>query len=169
MNNKQVKYLTESAMIAALYACLVYAGEIFNLSYGPVQLRFAEALTILPIFSSAAIPGLTIGCFISNLISPFGILDIVLGTIATFLAAIFSYKFKNCTIKKFPLLSIMCPFVFNVLIVPISMALTADESDFVLNYFLKLVEFAPGQFISAVVLGSILWKIITKRKLYGSK
>ena len=94
MNKKtsKVRFLALSAVIAALYAVLTYAAAAMNLAFGAVQFRFSEALTVLPAFTPAAIPGLAVGCLISNLASPLGVVDWVFGTLATLLAGIFSYR-----------------------------------------------------------------------------
>ena len=100
MNKKtsKVRFLALSAVIAALYAVLTYAAAAMNLAFGAVQFRFSEALTVLPAFTPAAIPGLAVGCLISNLASPLGVVDWVFGTLATLLAGIFSYLVRNLTL-----------------------------------------------------------------------
>ena len=85
---KNVRFLTQAAMIAALYAVLTYAAAAVNLAYGAVQFRFSETLTVLPVFTPAAIPGLAVGCFLANLGSPLGLVDWIFGTGATLLAAV---------------------------------------------------------------------------------
>ncbi|HZK39154.1 MAG TPA: QueT transporter family protein [Clostridia bacterium] len=117
MKKPRIMFLVNSAMIAALYAGLTYFSAILGLAYGPVQLRFSEALTILPILTPAAIPGLTIGCFIGNLASPYGLADILLGTLATALAAIFTRLARHIRIKNVPFLAPLAPVVFNALII----------------------------------------------------
>lgn len=83
---KKVKFLTTAAVIAALYAGLTYAFAF--MSYGPVQFRIAEILTVLPAYSLAAVPGLALGCLLANIASPLGPVDIIVGTLATLTAAI---------------------------------------------------------------------------------
>ena len=80
--SKKVRFLALGAVIAALYAVLTYVAAAVNLAYGPVQFRFSEALTVLPVFTPAAIPGLTLGCVIANLGSPLGVVDWVFGPLA---------------------------------------------------------------------------------------
>ena len=84
--NNAIRSLCLSAMIAAIYAALTMALPM--LSYGPVQLRFSEALTVLPFFFPQAIPGLFLGCAISNILSAYGIVDVIFGSLATLLAAL---------------------------------------------------------------------------------
>lgn len=91
-NNKTVQYLTRAGVIAALYVALTYLAGVFNLAYGPVQFRFSEALTVLPFLFPEAVPGLFVGCIVSNLISPYGVVDLIVGSLATLLAAIWTAK-----------------------------------------------------------------------------
>ena len=105
MNKKKTVFVVQSAVIAALYAGLTYAASMLNLAYGSIQFRFSEALTLLAAISPAAIPGLTIGCFLGNITSPYGMIDIICGTIATLIAAFLSYQTRNVKFKDLPLLS----------------------------------------------------------------
>ena len=107
--NKKTTFVVQSAVIAALYAGLTYAAGMMNLAYGSIQFRFSEALTILACLSPTAIPGLTIGCFLGNITSPYGIIDIICGTVATLLAAVLSYKTRNIKFKDLPLVSALFP------------------------------------------------------------
>ena len=79
--------LTIAALIAALYTVMGYFGNVFGLTFGPIQFRFAEALTVLPFLFPAAAPGLAVGCLITNLLSPYGPVDVIFGTLATAIAA----------------------------------------------------------------------------------
>jgi uncharacterized membrane protein len=111
--NKSLKQIVRASLIASAYIVLV--GVVPFISFGPIQVRFAEALTILPFFWIEAIPGLAIGCLVSNLLwSPFGAVDWVFGTLATLLAAIFTWilrKTGKIWIGSIP------PVFFNTLIV----------------------------------------------------
>lgn len=110
MNNQNaIRTLSLSAMIAALYAVLTMSLPV--LSYGAVQLRFAEALTVLPFLFPQAIGGLFLGCAISNLLSTFGILDVIVGSIATLLAAIWTSKLKSRWLAPLP------PVICNALLI----------------------------------------------------
>ena len=102
MRKFSTKDLTLAAMVAALYAVMGYFGSIFGLTFGPVQFRFAEALTVLPFLFPATVPGLFAGCLIVNLLSPYGILDIVVGSAATLIAAIWTSKLKNKWLAPLP-------------------------------------------------------------------
>lgn len=88
-----VKAIAQAAVIAALYAALTIF--IMPASYGPVQFRISEALTVLPAFTPVAVPGLFIGCVVANLVSPVGMIDVVVGSAATLIAAVCSYMLRD--------------------------------------------------------------------------
>ena len=138
--NRRVLYLAQGAVIAALYAVLTYVAAALNLAYGPVQFRFSEALTVLPVFTPAAIPGLAIGCLLSNLMSPLGLVDWIFGTGATLLAAISTYALRNVRVKNLPLLSLLPPAFFNALIIGWEVSCLSDAGTF------SLLNFNPAAF-----------------------
>ena len=146
MNKKtsKVRFLALSAVIAALYAVLTYAAAAMNLAFGAVQFRFSEALTVLPAFTPAAIPGLAVGCLISNLASPLGVVDWVFGTLATLLAGIFSYLVRNIRWKEIPVLAPLPPVIFNAIIVGFEVACLADNGTFAFGN-LSLAGFIAGR------------------------
>ena len=112
-NKKRIRFVVFNGIIAALYVVLTYF--LAPISYGPVQARVSEVLTIFPIFSGATIPGVALGCVISNIINPenLGPVDIIGGTLATIIAGVFSYLIG----KKNKWLGIIPPVVANGLIV----------------------------------------------------
>ena len=87
MRNKKVLLIVQAALIAAIYVVLTYFISAFNLASGAIQVRISEALTILPVFTPAAIPGLFIGCLLSNLLTGCMPLDVVFGSLATQIGA----------------------------------------------------------------------------------
>lgn len=113
--------LTQAALIAAAYT--VFTVIVPPLSFGAIQLRLSEALTVLPVCFPSAIPGLTVGCLLSNFIglssglNPAGGWDLLLGTLATALAAVGSYALRRVTVRGLPLFSTLCPVISNGLIV----------------------------------------------------
>ncbi len=127
-NSKQIRFLAQGAVIAALYAVLTYAAAAMNLAYGGVQFRFSEALTVLPVFTPAAIPGLTLGCFLSNLASPLGVVDWVFGSLATLLAALFTRALNKVRVKNVPLLVPLPPVLCNAVIVGLEIACLSDAT-----------------------------------------
>ena len=110
-------FLAQGAMIAAIYTVLTLLAATMNLAYGPVQFRFSEALTILPMFTPAAVPGLTIGCLLSNIFSGYGAADMIFGTLATLLAAISTRMLRTVRIKDIPWLAPLPPVLFNAVII----------------------------------------------------
>ena len=148
MKNKKVLFLTQAAMIAALYTVLTVFVSAFGLASGAIQVRISEALTILPYFTPAAIPGLFIGCLISNTITGCAIWDIVFGSLATLLGAVGTYL-----LRRFKWVAPFPPIIANTLIVP-----------FVLSYVYGLPDSIPflmltvgiGEVLSCGILGMAL-------------
>lgn len=155
MRNKNVANLTRAAIIAALYVVLTYIANALGLASGSIQVRFSEALTILPFFTPAAIPGLFVGCLLSNILTGCALPDIILGSIATLLGALGTYFLR----KKSPWLAPVSPVVANTVIVP-----------FVLLYaygvqplWLSFITVGIGEIISCGVLGMLLLFALKKR------
>lgn len=94
-NQSSVTTIVQAAMIAALYVVLTYLASILGLASYVVQVRFSEALTILPYFTPAAIPGLFIGCLLSNILTGCAVPDIIFGSLATLFAAVLTYKLRR--------------------------------------------------------------------------
>ena len=143
------RYLVHAASIAAVYAVLTIAFAPF--SYGQIQVRFAEALTILPFFTSAAIPGLFVGCIVANFFGPGGIPDVVFGSAATLIAAYISYKMPAKWLVPLP------PVIANGLII-----------GYLLHYLYQLPLLitigwvALGELISCYFIGYPLLLILEK-------
>ena len=156
MRSKRVKYITQAAMIAAIYVVLTLFISAFNLASGAIQIRISEALTVLPAFTPAAIPGLFIGCFISNLISGGLILDVIFGSLATLIGACGTYL-----LRKWKWAVPIPPILSNVLIVPFVLAYDYNLPGGV-PYF--MVTVGIGQIISCGVLGMIVYGIIAKHR-----
>ncbi len=167
MNNKRIMNLVFGAMIAAIYAAATYLSSVFGIAYGPVQFRFSEALTVLSVFTPAAIPGLTIGCIIGNLASPFGIWDIIFGSLATLLAAVTARALRNVKIKDLPLPSIIMPVVFNAIIVgaEIVFLLPGGEAGFS-AFVIAALEVAAGELAVCLVGGIPLYYGLSKTKIF---
>lgn len=153
MKNKKALFITQAAVIAALYVVLVV---VFNyISFGPVQFRVAEALTILPYFTPAAIPGLFIGCILANVIGGAVIWDIIFGSIATLIGAVFTYLLR----KKSKFLAPLPPVLANTIIVPwvLKYAYGAEE----MVWFMA-VTVGIGEILACYVLGMILLFALNK-------
>ena len=102
MRKFDTRQITLAAAVAALYALLTYFGSIFGLTYGPVQFRFAEALCVLPFLFPTAAPGLFVGCLIANLLSPYGLVDVVCGPAATLIAALITARVRHRWLAPLP-------------------------------------------------------------------
>lgn len=110
-----VRSLCLSAIIAALYAVLTWMFS--SMSFMPEQLRLSEALTMLPVLFPQAIPGLTLGCLLGNIMSPHGLPDMIFGTLATLLASVMTWQTRNIRIKGIPFVSAIWPILFNAVII----------------------------------------------------
>lgn len=155
---QNTKTLAKSAIIAALYVVLTYFATMTGLSSGVIQVRFSEMLTVLPAFTPAAIPGLFVGCLISNLLAGCVIWDVIFGSLTTLLAAILTRM-----LKKYKWLAPVPPIVLNTLVIPfiLSFAYGAKES----VPFLMLTV-GIGELISCGVLGTLLTMSMKKTEKY---
>ncbi len=155
---KKTKKLTFAALTAGLYVILTLIASMMGLSNGVIQIRFSEGLTILPVFTSSAIPGLTLGCVIANIISGAHIYDVIFGSLATFIGAVFTRIFRK---NKY--LAIMSPIISNTLIIPLILSYVYHFEG-ALWYFAFTVFI--GEVISCGVLGLWLHKFITKHNIF---
>lgn len=148
MKNKNLLFMTQGAMIAALYVALTY---IFApISFSEIQVRISEALTILPVFTPAAIPGLFIGCLIGNTVGGALLPDIICGSFATLAGAFFTWKLRNAH----PFLAPVPPIVANTLVVPFVLRY-AYMVDLPIPFMMLTV--CIGEILSCGVLGLILY------------
>ena len=123
----KTRFLAQAGLIAAIYAVTTYLCALWGIAYGQVQFRFSEALTILSLFTPAAIPGLTVGCFLANLSSPFGMVDVLCGTAATLLAAIAVRVTRQVRFKNIPWLAPLFPVLSNAIIVGLEISFFLPE------------------------------------------
>lgn len=157
--SRKVRFLALSAVIAALYAVLTYVAAAVNLAYGAVQFRFSEALTVLPVFTPAAIPGLTLGCLLANLGSPLGVVDWIFGPLATLLAALATYLVKDIKVKGLPILAPLPPVITNVVLVGYELACLSQAGTFGFGNFTwaafgaSAISVGIGELVVCYVLG----------------
>ena len=159
MRKFSVRDLTLAAMVAALYTVMGYFAGIFGLAFGPVQCRFAEALTVLPFLFPAAAPGLVVGCFLTNLLSPYGPLDWLSGTLATAIAAWLTMKMPRWYLAALP------PVIVNALILSPMWAWTdigAITPAFWVACGWNALTFIPSEALVCYVLGTMLLKLLPK-------
>lgn len=165
MKKSNTQMITMGAVIAALYVVLTLIANAFGLANYAIQVRFSEALTILPYFTPVAIPGLFVGCILSNILTGAMPLDVVFGSIATLIGAYFTYFFA----KKFPnnkWLAPIPPIVSNTIIVPLILAYVYKFEGSI-PYFMLTVGI--GEIISCGILGLALMKVLEKyrERLFG--
>ena len=150
-------FITQAAVIAAIYVVLTYLAQLFGLASGAIQLRLSEMLTVLPFFTPAAIPGLFIGCVLSNILTGCVIWDVIFGSLATLIGAVGTYLLR----KKSPYLAPVPPIVANTLIVPFVLTYAYGAEDGIL--FLMLTV-GVGEILSCGVLGIVFMKALTPVK-----
>lgn len=159
--NKKVLFIVHAAVIAALYVVLTLLANMLGLANYAVQIRFSEALAILPFFTPAAVPGLCIGCLLANILTGCLLPDIIFGTVASLLGAVFTYLLRG---HKW--LAPLPPIAANTLIVP-----------FILLYayglkplWLSFLTVGLGELLSCGVLGMLLLNLLTRyrRQIFPS-
>ena len=156
MRNKKVLRITQAAMIAAIYVVLTVFVSAFNLASGAIQVRISEALTILPVFTPAAVPGLFLGCLISNLVTGCMPLDVVFGSLATLIGACGTYA-----LRKHKWLAPLPPIIANTIIVPFVLRYVY-LAEGTIPFFMLTVGI--GEVISCYLLGSILHRVLDRYK-----
>ncbi len=155
--NKKIKYLTKASAIGALYVVLTLISAIFGLSGSVVQVRFSEALTILPYFFPEAVLGLTVGCVIANLLTGCALWDIVFGSVATFIGAYFTSKIKNRWLLPVP------PILSNAIIVPFVLMYVYGAKE---SFGFIMFTVALGEIISCGLLGQMLYTVVNKNEIF---
>lgn len=155
MKKRNVLFLTQAAMIAAIYVILTFLANAFGLANYAVQVRFSEALTILPYFTSAAVPGLFIGCLLSNILTGCALPDIVFGSIATLLGALGTY-----TLRRQKWCAPVCPIIANSLIIPLVLiygyGLMMEGMSVLQCFGYYCLTVGAGEVISCGILGMVL-------------
>lgn len=151
--NQKVRFITHAAVIAALYVVLTLLANALGLANYAVQVRFSEALTILPFFTTAAIPGLTLGCLLSNILTGCALPDILFGTFASFLGAVGTYMLRKN--KWFAPIS---PIAANTIIVPFVLLYAYGIEPLWFSFLTVFI----GEVISCGVLGMLLLNVLNK-------
>ena len=162
MRKNTLRELTFAAMLGGAYAALTMLLPIPQ--YAGVQFRLAEALTLLPFLIPAATPGLFVGCFIANILSPYGLLDIIAGSAATLLACLWTQRMKHRRLAALP------PVVCNAVIVGgvIAFAMTGFGPGFWVAYAINALSVGLGEFVVCYVLGDLLLDAVVKIPVFRS-
>ena len=146
-------YVCQAACIAALYVILTLLSHALGLASGPIQIRLSEMLCLLPIFLPAAIPGVTIGCLLANLLTGAVFLDILIGPIATLIGALGTYW-----LRRYRLLAPLPPVLANTLLIPFVLAYGYGAEEAI---WLMMLTVGAGEVISIYALGLLMVKALT--------
>ena len=152
MKKNNTLKLVNGGMIAALYVVLTVLAAQFNLASGAIQVRFSEALTIMPVFTAAAVPGLAVGCVLANLLTGCAAWDVVFGSLATLIGAI-----GTRLLKDRPLLAWIPPVISNMAIIPIILIKVYAVPD---AWWFLVLTVGAGEVLSCGVLGLLLRKAL---------
>lgn len=156
-------FLAQAAMIAALYIVLTFIANAFGLANHAIQVRFSEALTVLPFFTPSAIPGLFIGCLLSNILTGCALPDIVFGSFATLLGALGTYA-----LRRHKWCAPVCPILSNTIIVPLILVygygLLIEGMSLIQCLGFYCLTVGAGEVISCGILGMILLTALEKYK-----
>ena len=157
---KKTRSIVMTAIVAALYATLTLGLPL--ISYGPIQFRLSEVMTLLPLFSRKYIVGLTLGCFLANLLGPYGVPDIIFGTLATFISVYLVYiTGKYIKDKKgYIYIASLWPVIVNAIIVAVQLNVF-----FGMPLFITMLEVGFGQFMVITIIGVPLFKAVNNK--YG--
>ena len=154
MVQKKTKTLVTGAIIAALYVVLTFLANAFGLASGVIQVRISEALNVLVCFTGAAVPGVTDGCLLANLLTGGVIWDVIFGTLASFIGA-----FGGYLLRKNRLLALLCPILSNTIIVPFVLKFAYGAPDAIWFLFGSV---AVGEVISCGILGFLLGHVLDR-------
>lgn len=149
-----------AGIIGAAYAVLTLGASIFGVAYGPVQMRVSEALTVLPFLFPEAVPGLFVGCLIANLLSPYGVLDVVVGSAATLLAAVLTARCSKRWLAPLP--PVLCNAVFIGALIAYYEA--GFGSAFLGAFAFNALTVGVGEAVSCYVLGMLLLHWLPKSR-----
>ncbi|MGI6664833.1 MAG: QueT transporter family protein [Christensenellaceae bacterium] len=153
MKHEKIWFVVRSGIIGALYVALTLALQ--PIGFGLVQLRVSEALTVLPYYDKAAIPGLFVGCLLANLIGGNGIWDIIFGSLATLVAALLTSRIQNKYVALLP------PVIINAVVIGTMLSILIPFS-----LFLSIGSIALGQIAACYGFGLLLMYMIDRTKLF---
>ena len=155
----KIRFLSYAAIIAALYVVLTFLSSVFGLASGVIQIRLSEALTVLPAFTPAAIPGVFIGCLFSNLLTGCLPWDVVFGSLASLIGALGTYFFR----KKGKWIAPIPPILSNAIIVPLVLQKVYGVPD---SYPFLVLTVGIGEIIAAGILGMVVHRIVARTNLF---
>ena len=162
-NRSHVRFWSHAAIIAALYVVLTHMQNILipNSASFAIQCRLSEALCVLALFTSAAIPGLSVGCLIFNITFAAALpLDWIVGSLATLAATAAMWGLRRCTVKGLPFLALLMPAVFNALLVGWELSVYIGG-----GFWLNALYVAIGELIVMLIFGTVLYRVMKRRHL----
>lgn len=159
----RTRALVLAAMIAALYTALTLLSALWGLAYGPVQFRVSEALTILPVFTASAVPGLTVGCFLANLFSGYST-DMIVGTLATLIAAAGTRLLSHIRWHGLPILAPLPPVLVNAVFVGAEIVILSPGGFAWAEFFTQALSVGLGELAVCYGLGLPLAALIGSHK-----
>jgi len=160
------KRIAAVAMMAAMYVALVMA--LPWLSFGPFQVRVAEALAILPVLTPFAIIGVGLGCFIANLMSPYGAIDTIVGTAASIIAGVLTYHLRHIRFWGLPILSALSPVIVNAVIIGAMLSIMYTGGFNLVAFATYAVSVGAGQMVACVALGLPLLKALERTNVLAA-
>lgn len=155
IKNRKTLYITQAGVIAAIYVALTFA--LKPISFGEIQLRVAEMLVILPVFTPAAVPGLFIGCLLGNLLGGAMLPDVIFGSLATLLGATLTYILRNRSL----FVASIPPIIVNALVVPFILRYAYSVP---LPIYILMLTVGAGEFISAGLMGTAFGKVLKRNE-----
>lgn len=159
------QYLTQGAIIAALYGVLTHLQNLLlpGSASWAIQLRLSEALTVLAFFTPAAVPGLATGCLVFNLSNAGALpLDFLVGTLATLLSAQAMWLTRKLTLRGLPVVGLAMPVLFNALLVGWELTVYVGTQSFAVN----ALSVALGEAGVMAVAGSALYRALRERRIF---
>lgn len=161
MRNQKLIYLSQAAVIAALYVVLTFIAALMGLASGAIQVRLSEALCVLPCFTAAAVPGLFVGCIVANLLTGCALWDVVFGSIATLIGAVLCR-----VLRRYRLPALIPNILSNTIIVPLVLMYVYGTPE---TFWYLALTVGIGEIISCGVLGWLLGRVLEphSERLFG--
>lgn len=169
MKTNKLRQMVFAALIAAIYAALTLM--LAPISFGNIQIRISEAMVLLPVLFAPSVAGVTLGCFLANLLGAMmglnllGYLDCIIGTIATFLAAVLTQKYADVRFRDIPWLSVLMPVIFNGVLIGFELAYALMPEQWMTGFIIFGLEVALGELVAVGLFGIPLVRAFEKAKI----
>ena len=169
MKTNKLRQMVFAALIAAIYAALTLM--LAPISFGNIQIRISEAMVLLPVLFAPSVAGVTLGCFLANLLGAMmglnllGYLDCIIGTAATFLAAVLTQKYADVRFRDIPWLSVLMPVIFNGVLIGFELAYALMPEQWMTGFIIFGLEVALGELVAVGLFGIPLVRAFEKAKI----